>query len=284
MIGIISYLPNEAHARFIRRKAHIRQLKELVNIFRREDIIIVAQNYRENEFVNYSRIKYIRFDHGIGPAEARNVLLKKFYDSQDECLLLMDDDVLWYDYYDACSLVVDFYKNSSKYDFDLLIPTDPMREPFKKRLFNKETEKSFLLKRIGLTDCPNIMLLKKVGLLQDGFDRKDPGAVNEDIRFLAEFITHGFKGYKCLHWIKKTYSNACCSIIESTSERESLAWHKMLVKNSERFIIEKYGVSMRDFSKRFNKADKERTINRIQPYRIQAELIPKEYRKAPIKE
>lgn len=277
MIGIISYFPDDKKIKAIRKRNHIAQIRFLVNIFPKEIIYIVSQNYNENDYINYKNIKYIKFDKPIGPAEARNQIFKQFYNSNEECLLLLDNDVYWYDYYDATSLVKDFYYNSSKYDFELLVPLNPRTTPFKKQLYNSDLKDYFTLKKINLGVCPNLMLIKKVNIYQVSFDKDDENAINEDKLFLKDFILKEYRGYSVLNWVKKSPSEDVCSIIETTDTVKSRKWHKKLVDNFERYLNQAYMLKdgSKEFNKLYNKAEDKLLIKRIRPYYIQKEVIPK---------
>ena len=277
MIGIISYYPREPKLRSIRKRNHVRQLKFITRIFPKEEITIVAQNYDEKDYAVSKNIKYLKYDKPIGVGTARNIILKKFYMSKDECLLLMDDDVVWYDYYDATELVKDFYYHSSKYDFEMLVPLNPRAEPFKKQLYNENLKGYFTLKKISLGVSTCVILLKKVGIYYGEYDKNDEKAVIEDKRFLAEFMLQGLRGYRCLNWVRNNFDTDVCSIIETTDKEASIKWHKMMVSNFEDYIREKYGMSggSKEFTKRYNKAQANVLVKRDRPYFIQKKLIPK---------
>lgn len=52
MIGIVSYYPSDPQIRYIRKKNHLQQLKQLMQVFPSETIYIVDQNYKEKDYVN----------------------------------------------------------------------------------------------------------------------------------------------------------------------------------------------------------------------------------------
>ena len=278
MIGIISYLPADPKIRNIRKRNHIKQLSEIIKKFPTETIYIVSQNYQEGDYISNSQITYFKYPDPIGPAEARNVIFRLFYGSDKKCLLMLDDDVIWYDYYDIDSFIKDFYFNPDKYDMDMVVPLAPNLEPFKSQVFNDDLKDYFTFKRISLNICPNVMLIKQVGLYQVGFDKDDPNAINEDKQFLEQFMLKGFKGYKCLNWVKKSYDLNVCSIIETADKQKSLDWHKLLVRNYEAYINDKYAIKggTKEFNKRYNKADAKRLEKRLRPYSIEKSIVPKE--------
>lgn len=76
-----------------RLSIHQRQLSWLLSSDRLEKIIVCSQNYPLHAKLVHEKIEYIDSEPK-GSSAARNVLLKKFYDSQDEICLFMDDDVI----------------------------------------------------------------------------------------------------------------------------------------------------------------------------------------------
>ena len=143
MIGIISYYPDNEYLRTRRIQAHKNQIDWLTNLFKDEKITIVSQNYNETDYIIKDNIQYIKYDKGIGPGKARNVILEKFYNSNDDTLFLLDDDIMMYDYYNVTPLLLDFYYNSSNYKMDAIIPNNPEFMPFKKFIYEKTDYKNY---------------------------------------------------------------------------------------------------------------------------------------------
>lgn len=93
VIGIISYLPNNKDIRSNRLK----KLKNLVgkcNEIFALPIIIIAQNYKQEDFdylKSYKNITFYVFDK-LGIVGARNKLRDIFLDSNYDYLIMLDDD------------------------------------------------------------------------------------------------------------------------------------------------------------------------------------------------
>ena len=129
-IGVISYLPEND---LKRRQARNQQHEWLKSIFPNHEIVIVAQKYKVTDYIDDNKIKYISFEQGIGPSRARNIILKEFYDSQEDFLLLLDDDCILYDYYDGIELLKELDEQPAKFKgIDNIVCNNPRYLPFKK--------------------------------------------------------------------------------------------------------------------------------------------------------
>ena len=249
MIGIISYLPQDKKLRDVRKRNHEKQLKWLIKLFPNEVINIVAQGYQDCDLFPYKTINYIRFSEGIGPAESRNILLRKFYrDTNDNYLFLLDDDVLSYPYYDADMLI---------YDIDILLPMMPQHTPFKELNIRHDAIHYYNLVPSNANNCPNMMLFRRPDserYFEQNVDLLHEDAIPEDSRFIVDAIADGLKVYKCECWIKNSL-DIIKSVIFSTNERLNKEQHMILVRNLTRYCSENYNVdNLTLFVKQYSKA------------------------------
>lgn len=108
-IYIISWFGNTEPLRTNRKKKHREQIENLLafNLF---NIIILAQEYEKEDFVSHPNIKYILSREVHKPNNARNILKKHFYNSEEDFALFLDDDIL---------LTDKFVKVISEYDNQL---------------------------------------------------------------------------------------------------------------------------------------------------------------------
>lgn len=276
MIGIVSYLPNEPKLRSLRKKAHLNQIKLLASVFPNEQINIIAQNYHDNEQIKYSKIKYFKYNQKLGPAGARNILLDMFYNSKDKVLFMLDDDITWYNYYDINTLLVDYYYNSDKYDIDFIVPMKPETEPFKKTIYKTDYEHYYYCKKVNTQVSLCCALIKnKTKAKQKEYDPNDKNSLFEDQLMLEEMISSGMKGYKIFNWVLRNEGKDNCTIIETTDKNKSNKWHGALASNIHTYIEKKYGITLKEYNKTYNKAEKELLIPRLRPYQIERNLIPK---------
>ncbi len=104
---ILSYLPSD-EKRELRYNAHVKQIKNIKAITPHTRIYIVAQNYKEEEYINDPQITYLsKYDQGIGAQQARNELLAFLYNSDYEYGIMSDDDALLV----PTQSVINFYRD-----------------------------------------------------------------------------------------------------------------------------------------------------------------------------
>lgn len=127
-IGVISYLPNDERVRTVRWKTTVKCIKSLVEVCGWIDkpLHIVTTNWRDEDFQNLSNLftephrtplfrgHTVPLKHR-GAAVSRNVLLKQLYDSGEDFMMICDDDVTIYPYYDLKDFFIDIDKNPQKY-------------------------------------------------------------------------------------------------------------------------------------------------------------------------
>lgn len=144
-------------------------------------------------------IEPLMFDHGLGPAGARNELLKKLYASQADWLICMDDDRDLYSHYGANDFLRELSINPATIRLAkegvLIVGVCPARRPFKKN--NTEfgmIETHWNLRRACIDGClqisciPNIV---KYGYKPVWFDDKNDamyGVIPEDMQFEIDWI------------------------------------------------------------------------------------------------
>ena len=133
VIGQISYLP-DTDLRPKRLEAARFQLNYLNKLLPNVKIISVCQSYNGDELPN--DVEVVSFDTGIGPARARNVILARFYNSDYDWLLLVDDDTVWYEYYKYEEFLRDASNNEFKFrSIDAISAVEPEYHAYKKLNF-----------------------------------------------------------------------------------------------------------------------------------------------------
>lgn len=104
---IISYMPNDEKLRKIRMNAHKLQIRNIKMITPNAKIYIIAQNYKDSEYINDPQITYKKFPKGIGAGKARNTALKWLYDSDYDFGIINDDDI----YLKPNNSAINFFKD-----------------------------------------------------------------------------------------------------------------------------------------------------------------------------
>ena len=131
MLGVISYLPNEPALRATRIAMIKKALENNRKLFRHEDIkVVVAQNFTSEELKMYEGFEIIEAEP-LGAAKARNIILDKFEASEEPFLWLMDDDIMFYDYYGFSKLIKEFKHNEALRNIDVVTFFDPRMSGFR---------------------------------------------------------------------------------------------------------------------------------------------------------
>ncbi len=90
---IISWMGSDLALQNKRVEYHRRQVEWLLDVGITE-IVIVAQEYKPDWYIDDPRIRYINVPNAIGASSARNLLLNDFYDGSDEWSFFADNDCI----------------------------------------------------------------------------------------------------------------------------------------------------------------------------------------------
>lgn len=289
MIGIISYLPNDTELRATRVKNCRRQLEWLHKVLPNEVPYVVAQNYTEADMITDIEhydvdVEYDMYEKGIGSHKARNVILKKFYASDDKWLLLMDDDVATYDYYDADTFIRNTYYNLYNIATDIIMPLQPESSPFKELNLKNKITQYYYLSRSAATNCPNMILFRHPDkeheiFFDDTIDLLAEDAIPDDNKFVVECIHSGLRVHRADFWIKQSMDRRK-SVIYATDKDTNFEQHARLGKNLANYVINTYKVkSVAEFNRLYNKAIPI-SIYRDGSYTIPENLLPERHTNA----
>lgn len=246
MIGVISYLPNSPKVRDKRIKAVSKQMSWLHSVYPNHKVNVVAQNYHENELLDYPYINYDRYSEGIGAGPARNVILEKFYRSDCDFLLLCDDDSICYDYYEYKNFMHHIAEQPSDFNhIDSVIPVEPEYYPFKKSVYeDKYNLDYYKFKPRYINSGAAIIFLRNINkyygkeLYFNNIDA-NKGEGREDIDFTIRWIIEGFTCYEMSTWIKKSLCFNYSSIFgDDIKRRDSIIAQdlKEVVKQYSRYL------------------------------------------------
>lgn len=207
MIGIVSCLPENEER--IKRKECVTQLLSFIRgVFPKKEVVILAQNYSLEDYIQDTNITYISYPK-TNISKARNIILKRFYDSKEDYLLLLDDTIL-YDYYDATALLKELDKTPTKFFMcDRICANNPHYSPFKVANYadkNIQTHWKFV-KYNGYAKMPFCVIkniAKHTGLtIYFTEPQEDKQDLLEEIDFHAKWINKGFASYACEQWQMK---------------------------------------------------------------------------------
>lgn len=124
MIGAISYLPDDKRVRQVRWKTTFKCIHNLLKVAEWVDkpLNIVTTNWTQEEKNKIFEIagktgvlfKDVRMEHR-GAAVSRNILLHRLYESDNDYLLICDDDAHIYPYYDLKEFFKDLNSTPKEY-------------------------------------------------------------------------------------------------------------------------------------------------------------------------
>ena len=90
VIGIISYLPNDARIRKVREQRLDKLLNQCKTLFNLP-VLIIAQNWKDTKF-DYDNLIIYYHDNPLGIIPARKELREIFLNSEYDYLIMLDDD------------------------------------------------------------------------------------------------------------------------------------------------------------------------------------------------
>lgn len=224
MVGRISYFPDDSNLRNIRKNVEQRSRDDLISILP-DDVrmIKIAQNYKENEIDN--SLEDVLCYSKLGVSRARNIIMKKFYESDFDYLLINDDDNAFYNYYH----IDRFFKILSETDCKSFIengihcvrPIEPQYEPFKKENKKLNCDNRFVFKQCSLSNLTGAFLLinfKKYFGREFYFNEEMKVNIEKDAECeILDFLIVLMKeGYNCLCLRNMILKNTTTSTGRST--------------------------------------------------------------------
>ena len=287
MIGVISYLPDN-DLRTKRFAAVCKQIEWLYTIFGSSKAIVVAQNYRDYE-CSRTDVEYIRYPVGIGAGKARNVILNKFYNSDEDWLFLCDDDTVAYEYYNYREFIWEIMSNDEKFSMiDAVSAVEPEYHPYKKLNYEDKanlTHYKFEPRELNSGSATSIIRnIKKYHGKEIYYPNTDAskGEGREDVEFLLEWLLAGLNWYTMDTWIRKSLCFDQSSIFgKDTKARDKLLMHDLDVVCDK---YKEYGLQRQtngkitwgNFNKDYNKSEKILYIKRNTDIEFDENTTPKE--------
>ena len=153
---IISYYPNDPVIRAHRKEAHLKQIKSIKAASPFARIYIVAQNYKEEDYLDDPQITYYKHEP-LGAMRARNTALNYFYNSNYDFCILSDDDTVVIPDFSAKAFIDELEFNSEKFkNVDIIWGRDMYHRPFQIEEVQQmeELKNYWKLKYTDLNDKP----------------------------------------------------------------------------------------------------------------------------------
>ena len=286
-IGVISYLPDNSK-RTKRLQASRTQIEWLHKLFNHEKIIVIAQNYNKDDYLDDPLVEYIKYDKGIGAGNARNVILKNFYNSDYDWLFICDDDTILDNKYSYQDFVYDVVNNPDKFDgIDAISAIEPEYTAYKKNNFEDKanlTHYKFTPRELNCGSATSFMrnikkLYGKEVYYSNILANKQEGL--EDVEFLLNWVLNGLTWYKMNTLIRKSLAFNQSTIWEDDRDERNNTLSKCLDKVCERFS--KYGIHRKingnvnwaDFNSLYNNTLPVLYIEREKPIEFEDNVIPK---------
>lgn len=211
---IISYLPKD-DLRAKRLEIHNKQIDYWLS--KGLNVLVYAQGYEQQDFredVRYIVNSKTTIDR---PGPARNVLLREFYESDEDFCLLLDNDIILYEGEKYCDSdnIVQILKDiplENLQGVDAFEPLNPTQTPFS-AFFAEKSE--ILSKNLFFKRRPNISgqslfirNFKKMGeeplFYSDWFDEKTKKIImGEDVAFGLELTKRGKGVYSLMNAVRK---------------------------------------------------------------------------------
>ena len=292
-IGIISYLPDNEF-REKRKNIHQEQIKWLRELYGfDQEIHVIAQNYYENDYID--GISYFKYDIPLGSSCCRNKLLEKFYSSDEDYILMLDDDTLIYPYYHMDIMMKEFQTKPQKYlpYIDMVVANYPAYQPFKKNIYADPMNK----KKYKFVPKPHIvgmalMFLKNLNKYYSKclyFNEQmvlppDYELTMEDTDFGIQCMINGLKCYQASCLITKSPNWSISTVYRDENERLERN------KKSIEYLIQKYksyGITRREygrmdtkyFNNKYHRALPVLYIDREEPIEFAENEIPDNVKK-----
>ena len=284
MLGVISYLPDDANKREMRKSMIKKALLNNSCLFKYEkDKYVILQNYTKKEAEVWKGFTKI-YRKPLGAAKARNILLDILENSDSRWLWLMDDDIMFYDYYGISKMVREFNDNPRLEYIDIVTFLDPRFRGFRNILDGKKDIDRYIyfLSQQTMNTSTNSYLIrnarqankKSIRFIEDYKEKQ----IREDIAFLLDNLDEGKVLLTCPEIVFKWDSADGGTIKKNKSSQE---WIFQLPPHQlEKGLAKKYGLSYNAINGNINFGRYKRVIRRLSKstkVRRMYPLVKKEY-------
>ena len=206
---IISYLPDDPKIREARKYAHSKQIKSIKATTPHAKIFIIAQNYKEEDFINDPQITYYKYDK-LGAMKARNTALKHFYNSDYDFCILNDDDTVVAPTDSAKNFFNLFEFSLETFDnVDIIWSRDMYHDPFQRNEVKKaEYWSNFYELSYAIAQLWHYAIIRNFKKYYNKEEYQDEsvdpttGMGYDDAEFCYQLHVSGYKIYKCRNAIQ----------------------------------------------------------------------------------
>lgn len=251
------------------------------------NIISVAQAYDDSDY--HSLAQYYKHEQPIGAGAARNEILKYFYESDYDWLLLCDDDTILDNKYNVKEFICDIANNESKFkEIDAVSALEPEYHPYKKLNYKDQanlTHYKFEPRELNSGSATSIIrnIKKFYGkeLYYPNIDA-NKGEGREDIEFLLAWLKNGLNWYTMQTMIRKSLCFDKSSIFGSdTKARDKILMHDLDVI-CDRYKDDGLGrkpngqINWKGFNDLYNTSKKVLYIPRVKAIQYEDDVIPQD--------
>lgn len=250
---IISWMGRDPHLHEKRVQYHRRQISWLLDVGI-EEIVIVAQEYTQEWYIDDKRIRYIKVPNAIGASAARNMLLDDFYNGGDEWSLFADNDCILSDRQNG-RIIFDQLSKITDENIYIVMPMNGRNAGdnynFLWSKYKREYDSALIFSR--LLDLSTGLWFFRKPKSKLYFDASC--SVMEDGAFALEAIRNGMGVFKCKNILLQDLSGANNSTLfkDNKDRVEKMVHAKQWLAKMfpELSINDKGHLSRRDFAKKY---------------------------------
>lgn len=238
---IISYFPDDEVERERRKQAHLNQIKSIKAITPNTKVHIIAQNYKEEDFIQDPQIEYHVYDK-LGAIKARNTALNLLYNSDYDFGIINDNDTFLAPIPSAIDFFEELENNTEKFNFcDIIFSRDMYHHPFKiddaEKIETWNNNWSFKWTPAGLFHWAVFRNLKKFYNVEEYQDESiDPttGTGYDDVDFCYYLQTKEYKIWTNLNALHSYAQN--WFVKDSTMYQETYTNPWVIINNAKNNI------------------------------------------------
>lgn len=252
-VGIVSYLPNDPKIREYRLRGVNNTIDWILNSIKGSRVVVVAQNFKKEDRISNSRVEYLIYPKGIGVAQARNVLLNRFYSSDDNFMCICDDDSTLFDYYNSTELIEIAENDPIKIKADFITIVNPKFEGFKQYNIDhrEEVEHNFTFDGYGVNMQQFFMIRnlkkfynKEIYYPEEASPAGKPVVFSEDLVFARFLLFEGLSIVRCRQWILRPGDFKKSTVVSKGDDEEvSNREHKLQKVNALKYIINYFNMN-----------------------------------------